>query len=581
MSGGATQPDRPAATLPRLSARLTGLTGPSIDADAPANPASRLDLSGLTGDASPAVPPVEPANRSFAERLAAAAAEFPASTPKPETTVPFAEWLPDLPANSNPGATVATNVFPVTDRSYGPVKDLTAYSGALTNRAQGGLTTQDNDGNVNIFSGDDAKLYRLVSASTTWEDVSIVGGYSTGSDERWSFVQFGERIIATNFADVMQSYVIGTSTDFAALGGTPPKARYAAVIKGFVMVANTNDAGDGNQPQRVWWCADADPTDWPTIGSADAAAKQSDYQDLLGPGGWNQGIVGGLGAADGVLFQERAVYRITYQGPPTVFSILPVEGARGTPAPGSIAQLGALVFYLGEDGFYAFDGASSRAIGANKIDNTFFNDVDTGNMHRVSAAIDPINKVYSVAYPGSGSSGGAPNRILHYRWAADRWSISEIDTEILLPAQTFGETLDTLDSFGTMETLPASLDSRIWTGGSMSFGAFDTAHKLGYFTGANLAATIETGEFDGQGRRVRVDGLRVIADGGTVTASVGHRDTPQGALAYTTPTSPGTNGVCPQRVDTRYARARVSIAAGGAWSHASKVAVKAGPTSEQ
>ena len=42
--------------------------------------------------------------------------------------MPAAEWLPDLPAHDNPGATEALNLLPRTGRSYGPLSGLTAYS---------------------------------------------------------------------------------------------------------------------------------------------------------------------------------------------------------------------------------------------------------------------------------------------------------------------------------------------------------------------------------------------------------------------------------------------------------------------
>ena len=481
----------------------------------------------------------------------------------------FGDFLPDLAADGNPGLTVARNVLPRSPSSYGPMAGLSAYSSALTARCQGAISVTDNSGNANVFAGDVSKLYRLVSGSTSFSDVSKVGGYACGSDQLWSFVVFGNRVIAMNVTDPIQSFVMGTSALFADLAAAAPKARYAAVVRDFVVFANIVDAVDGSQPQRVHWPAIDDPTNWPTIGSASAAAVQSDRQDLLGDGGWNQGIVGGLGTADGAIIQEHAVWRMTYVGPKIIFAFDRVEGARGSPAPGSIVQLGALCYYLGEDGFYAFDGSNSRAIGAQKVDKYFFADVDTSYLYRVTAAIDPLSKLVFWSYPGAGSSGGTPNKMLIYNWSLDRWSQAEVDCEMLARSLTFGYTLDGLDAISSsLDALPASLDSRLWTGGRLLLGAFDTAHKLATFTGANLEALIETGEFNGDGSRVFVTGLRPRVDGGTVTAAVGYRDTQDGALTYTTESSPNAaTGICPQRISARYARARVKVAAGGTWNH--------------
>jgi hypothetical protein len=486
--------------------------------------------------------------------------------------IPFAEWLPDAPAYLNPGATVAKNVLPRSGGTYGPLAGLVAYSAAIGGRALGATALLDSDGNANLFAGDATKLYRLVAGSTNFADVSRAGGYAGGADGRWAFAQYGSRVAAANFIDPIQSFVIGGAGLFSDLAASAPRARHLAVVRDFLMAANTFDTLDGNRPQRVWWSAIDDPTNWPAIGSSAAAAVQSDRQDLVGEGGWIQGILGGLGVADGVVLQERAVWRMTYVGPPAVFQFDAVEGARGTPAPGSIVQVGALAYYLGEDGFYAFDGTTSLAIGANKVDRTFFADADAGCFHRIAAAADPINKLVAWAYAGAGHSGGLPNRLLIHNWESRRWSLAELETELPLRALTFGYTLDSLDSLsGSLDALGTSLDSRLYTSGRVQFAAFDAAHRLSYFTGGNLAATIETGELAGEGQRLFISGIRPLVDGGTVTASVGYRETPNAAPVFSAPTAPAADGHCPQRISARFARARVEIAAAGSWAHAQGV----------
>jgi hypothetical protein len=340
--------------------------------------------------------------------------------------VPVAEYTPDQPDFLNPGSGTVRNCLPRTAQSYGPMPSLAPYSSALAARCQGGYAFQDGGGNVNVFVGDAATLYRLTAGSTAWTDVSKAGGYTTAPDQRWSSVLFGSHVVMTNYTDPIQSFVLGSSAAFADLAAAAPKARHLAVVRDWLVAGNTVDGAFGPQPQRVWWSAIDDPTNWPTPGTSGAAAVQSDYQDLVGDAGWVQGIVGNLGTADGAVFQERAIVRMSYVGPPAIFSFATAEGARGTPAPGSIAQLGAVVYYLGEDGFYAFDGSSSRPIGANKIDRTFFADLDPSYFHRISAAVDPASKVCFWAYPGIGNNGGNPNRLLAYHWALDRFTLSDV-----------------------------------------------------------------------------------------------------------------------------------------------------------
>ncbi len=479
--------------------------------------------------------------------------------------VPFGEWLPDLPPAENPGATVIKNCYPKTQSSYGPFGGLANVTAALNARCQGAVAARTNDGAVSTFAGTISKLYKI--DGTTIDDASSAV-YTTSADETWRFLQFGSRVIATNYNDAIQSFVMGSSTNFADLAAAAPKARHIATVKDFVMVGNTYDASNGALPGRVWWPAIDDPTNWPTPGTNAAALVQSDYNDMP-EGGWVQSIVGACGGADGAVFMDTAIWRIQYEGPPTVFGFYQVEKTRGTPAPNSVVNVGAFAFYLGEDGFYVFNGASSEPIGANKVDKWFFSDLDQSYFHRIVGAADPINKLVFWAYPGSGSSGGTPNRLICFNWVTQRWTYIDTECETIFRDLTSGYTLDSLDGLGyTLDSLPLSLDSRAWTGGRLIMSAFDTSHRLARFTGSSLAATFETGEINGSGRRVFVRGFRAMVDGGTVTGAVKYRDAPGDSLTTSSANPVDADGVIHHRISARYARAQVNVASGGSWSHA-------------
>lgn len=329
--------------------------------------------------------------------------------------IPFGEYLPDQPDLMNPGATEAKNAVPRTLRSYGPFADLNVATNALTDRCQGAFAARDAAGNVVHFAGDETNLYKLSTA--TWSDVSGAT-YSTPGDGFWSFAFSGiggtPRVIATNHSNNIQTWTLGTSSAFADLAAAAPRARYvAAIYPGFLMVGNTFDSTDGNVPNRVWWPAIFDPTDWPTVGSADAASKQSDFNDML-EGGWVNQITGAVGGAAGAVFTDTVLYRIDYAGPPTVFDFIPIERSRGTPAPNSVINIGPKVFYLGEDGFYEFDGSQSTPIGDQKVDSTFFEDLDQSYFDRIRTTQKATDKLVYWAYPGAGNTNGNPNKMLIY-----------------------------------------------------------------------------------------------------------------------------------------------------------------------
>jgi hypothetical protein len=484
--------------------------------------------------------------------------------------IEFGEFAPDQPALDSGGmySQVAKNCIPRTKGSYGPLGAQSALTNALTAQCQGAAAFRNSAGSVYSFAGDKNDLYLLTGS--TYSAVSKSSSpYDAASDDSWEFVQFGDRVIAGNgHTDALQSYVMGTSSAFADLGGSPPKARHIAQIRDFVMVGNTYDGTDGSVANRVWWSAINDPTDWPTIASTDAASKQSDRQDLPS-GGWVQAITGAVGGTDGVVFMDGAVYRIVYESPPTVFGFYEVERARGTIAPNSVVNVGDFCFYLSNDGFYVFSGQDSQQIGSQKIDKTFFSRFNQDYPHLVFGAADAINKVVMWVYPSSSSSNA--DKAVLYNWVLGEWSEAEFNSQVLFRDLTQGYTLDGLDAVGNLDALPYSLDSRIWTGGKDVLTTFDTDNKNATFSGNNLAATFESQEIGGNAR-ILVDAVRPYIDADDnddITIKMKYRDDTGGSITTTAASSLDSDGSAHfTDVSARYVRAEITVAASASWNHA-------------
>lgn len=501
---------------------------------------------------------------------------------KPPIILPIGEWLPDMPDLGNPGSSNVLNVYPRTPKSYGPVGSPVPYSNALTKMCQGAAAFLDTNGNVHLFAGDANDLYLLTAGSTDWTKVSkTADGYNCPPDQQWSFTYYNGKVVATDYADNIQMFDMAVGGAFADLAAAAPRAKYMAFIRNFLVVANTYDATDGVQPQRVWWPALGDPTNWPTPGSAAAAQVQSSYNDLFGDAGFIKGIVGNLGNADGAVFMEHGVKRMVYAGPPDVFDFSDAEGIRGTPAENSLVQYGNEVYYLGEDGFYVFDGLGSRPIGANKFDKTFFDDVDQNYLSRVIGTVDPFNKLIIWAYPGAGSISGVPNRLLLYNWQLERAAPVELTVEVIARLMGIGYTLDQLHTVlgYTLDDLPFPLDSSVWKGGQLILGLFDTNHKLNYLSGSSLAATVDTSEMQPfKGQRSLVTNTRPLVDGGVPSVALGRRERQQDAVKFTSSSALNALGNCPLFTSGRYMRARITTPAGASFSHIQGVELEAGPS---
>ena len=481
--------------------------------------------------------------------------------------IPFGEWLPDQPARDNPGATEARNVIPVAG-GYGPVRALSTYTNALTARCRGAASGTADDLTVQTFAGDETKLYRLTDS--TWSDVSKMGGYSTGATEFWRFAEFGRDgrlLIATNFTDAVQSWTLGSSSAFADLSATCPKGRHLGVVRDFLVLGNIDDTTDGVVPSRVAWGPIGNPAGVWTPSEATQAGRQD-----LATGGPIQAVIGG---EFGSIICQTSIHRMTYVGGSLIYQFDEVVRNRGCVAPGSVATLGGITFFLSEDGFVAFDGVSLTDIGANKVDDWFKANANPGEYDRISAIIDPERKLYICAFPTMGAD---PSTILVYAWELNRWSYWEQDLQIVTRLLSPGFTLEGLaDVSSTLEGLPASLDSRQWQGGALTLGGFGADNTLGAFGGATLAAILETPERQlADPRRAFVSGVRPIVDA-TSTVSLGTRELPTDDVTWTdsVPTHARTH-VAPFRSDARYHRARVEV--GGDFTFAQGIDIGATPS---
>lgn len=470
--------------------------------------------------------------------------------------IPFGEYLPDLAELDNPGTPTILNAMPHL-KDWKSFPSLSVYSNALTARNQGAISVKDKDGIIYIYAGDASKLYALTSAS--FADVSKVGGYTVANDAFWDFTKWGQNLIATQLGDAVQIIALGGANFADMITSTlKPKAKCVAVVRDFVMLGHTNDATDGLVPNRAWWSGINDETDFDP-----AASTQCDFQNLEGTGGAIQRIIGG---EYGIIFQEHAIVRASYVGAPFIFQLDEIVRNRGAACQGGVAWFDRFAFFLSDDGFYLFDGIETHPIGANKVDKTFYNDLDQSFLHRLIMAIDPSNKLLAIAYPGVGNVNGRPNKILLYNWSSRRWGPVALELEYIFADFTKSTDMDSMDSlYSDLDAVPFSLDSRVWTGGARLLSAFDSNHKLSYFTGSALAATLETKEVQFfTGYCALVNKLRALVEGtdATITAQVGHRETLNEAVTWDPAVAMEAGGDFPVMNENRYHRFRLNVSGG-------------------
>ena len=120
---------------------------------------------------------------------------------------------------------------------------------------------------------------------------------------------------------------------------------------------------------------------------------------------------------------------------------------------------------------------------------------------------------------------------------------------------------------GSLDALSFSLDS-ISTSAIAQLAAVGPTSLLGFFTGENIEAILETAEQDAEGPLVFVSDLFPATDSPDCLCSIGYRIRPMDTIAYTDEQAVTEDGNCPVFVEGRYAKARMRIPAGSVWSYA-------------
>jgi hypothetical protein len=478
----------------------------------------------------------------------------------------FGPWRPDRPALGNP-CTVARNVLRG-EVGYRQFRSFVNTIAALAERVQGACAVKEVGGGAHIYAGTASTLQHLQPGGAAFVDRSKAGGYGCSDDELWGSALYSTSLFFGNINDPIQVATVGAATAFADLSADAPRARRLAVWGDHLVAANLFTDDLGYVPSAVHWSKFRDPGTWPALGSDAAAQARSDRRILP-----NSGAIAAItsGEFGGMVIGEKNISVATVVSDSRIFDIQPVEQSRGTRFPGGVAGVGRLVFWPGDDGFWMFDGVQSIPIGAEKVDRWFLADLDPIYVPRICSAIDPQNKLYMVAYPGAGHSGGTPNRILIFCWSPKvmEWTYLDLTgstLEFLFSALSLGQTLDSLDDLGyNIDTLPFSLDSFVWEGGVPLLGAFDGSHRMGAFSGSAMAARLTTGDVQHiPGRRALTTSVTPLVSSApgavTVTPLTKSRlaDTATAGAASTMNAA----GECPLMASGRYQGYQLDVAGG-------------------
>ena len=456
--------------------------------------------------------------------------------------VEFGRFLPDqadygLPwTNCENAIPVAKGFISVPQLATLGVTGITGIANALWYERQAG-------GNVYSFAGDETKLYQISSGA--FVDASRAAGYTAmDTDTEWRHARYGDDLFSVNGKNDLQVFNLASG----GVGGlftdavTQLQARYIAVVRDFLVLAFVNDypSGEGSNliPYRVHWSANGTPLDFTPNNTTQAGRR--DIPDL----GEVRGLTGG---EYGTILMENGLVRMDYIG--AFFPIMrldQIEGAPGCFAPRSVIRVKNRTYWYSAEGFQMFDGQQSRAIGSERVDRFFARDIRTEDFDKISVVDVPNISVIAWGYISANSLDMKIDALLLYNYDIDEWGYAKVTgLDCLGDTGTTGFTLEELDTVSPQDPpppapppydpnkgvdgLPASLDSRLWQGGSKISGGIKT-DGLYTFTGSPADAVFETNDIHASSfargyRTGFIDRVVPAVQGGNaiLTAQVGHK----------------------------------------------------------
>jgi hypothetical protein len=430
---------------------------------------------------------------------------------------------------------------------YGAISTAVDYSGAASENLTNVVAGKTTVGGTSVFAGGATKLFKLNSGTLALENVSKSGGYTTATDQKWRFTQFGNVMIASNGQAKIQGFNLNSSSLFSDLSADAPTAAYVTVVRDFVV-----SGYQASYPNRVQWSALGDESSW-----ANSATTQADFQDI--PDGGS--VVGVTGGEFGLVLMDRSIHRMSYVGSPLVFQFDNISRNLGCYEANSIIQYGGTTFFLGDDGFYACDGQTLLPIGNEKVNRFFFDNADEATLYLMSAAVDPAKKLIIWAYASNNSA--TVDSLLIYNFQTQKWTSGTTDVDRIASTSTPAVTLEGMDAYGTLDTIMTTFDSRLWLGGRLQLAGVNGA-KIVTFTGPNATAYIETGDIEIPGSTSAITMIKPIVDDGSASVAIESRRLLSEEVVFGTQTAANSENRISIRSVGRYHRLQLTPT--GSWT---------------
>lgn len=439
--------------------------------------------------------------------------------------VPLGEWTPDALDCSFPNLLTANNVEPSNMVYKTFNKLIEGTTGPPGTYLRGSGTGYAPNGNEYIYAATNNGIFMSLDGAT------FNSRSPTATPSTVDFLQFDDFMFAAQSPTFSLLYhTVGSATNFLTASSAPFGSRIGKINK-FLFLGDVVDTF--TSPHRIRWSAIDDPLSWPTPNSSTAIATQAGEQYMDS----EFGTVTGFASGDqfGLIFQSRAITRVTYVGPPVIFQFDKISTNIGCRFPRSIVQMGGFTYFADYTGFYKTDGVSVVNIGERRINDYFGSRYFGADPVRVLSAADFTTDTVYWAYANTVNSLSTPTAMILYNTLDNRFSSAD---------QTCEGILNSTQLHPFIKGFAAS----------MTYGSFVSA--------LDVVGDIETGNIEfSPGQFSHLSGAKLLVDQ-TANAIIGKSEVTNDLVTVSTAgsiTANSVTGFCDFRTEGRYHRLRFNI----------------------
>lgn len=313
-------------------------------------------------------------------------------------------------------------------------------SSKVSNPVRGMVAFRSNSGSRYVGLGSSDKLHVMTAAgvlhditpagfTTGTVDAELNTGYGGGffgtdnfgsprpdtgayaEANTWRLDTWGEYLVACAYSDgKLYEWQLNTAVAAAQISGSPTSCLGLVVTpERFIMAL-----GAGGNPRKVQWCDREDNTTWTPL-----ATNEAGDQELQTPGQIMRGI---RTRGETLIITDRDAWVANYVGPPFVYGFSQVGDACGLSARGSAIGTKGGVFWMGQRGFFRYNGGEVESIPCDVLDYVF-TDLNQPQRSKVWAfANEQFNEVWWV-YPSSTEC----DKYVYFNYLTNHWSYGEID----------------------------------------------------------------------------------------------------------------------------------------------------------